>query len=152
MSLKNVDARLIGIVGKPHGIKGEVNVMLVTDYPDSILKDSVFHLDKNCSEDIVVESVYFRKKKVYFTKNSASSVLFLLIPSGDLIVRNKKNINEKKSVISGLNSLYFTTSATFSGYMHSEKASSNSRSLNNSFTSKDTLVKKSLELYLLATS
>ncbi|MCD4668870.1 MAG: ribosome maturation factor RimM [Actinomycetia bacterium] len=63
MSLKHVDARLIGIVGKPHGIKGEVNVMLVTDYPDSVLKGSALYPDKNCSEKMIVENISLRRKK-----------------------------------------------------------------------------------------
>jgi len=63
MSLKHVDARLIGIVGKPHGIKGEVSVMLVTDYPDSVLKDSALYLDKDCSEKMIIENISLRRKK-----------------------------------------------------------------------------------------
>jgi len=63
MSQNIVDARLIGIVGKPHGIKGEVNVMLLTDYPDSILKGSVLSLDEDCKEDMIIENIYLRRSK-----------------------------------------------------------------------------------------
>lgn len=61
MSQKLVEARSVGIIGKPHGIRGEVNVMLLTDYPGSILKGSVLYLDKNCTEEVSVEGVYFKK-------------------------------------------------------------------------------------------
>jgi len=57
MSQELVDARLVGVIGKPHGIKGEVNVMLLTDYPDSILKGSVLFLDEGCTEEITVENI-----------------------------------------------------------------------------------------------
>ncbi|HAJ94844.1 MAG TPA: 16S rRNA processing protein RimM [Actinobacteria bacterium] len=63
MSQKHVDARLIGIVGKVHGIKGEVNVMLLTDYPDSIFKGTSVYLDKHCSEKIIIEKIVLRMKK-----------------------------------------------------------------------------------------
>jgi 16S rRNA processing protein RimM len=61
MSQKLVDARSVGIIGKPHGIKGELNVMLLTDYPDSIFKGSVLYLDDRCKEEILVESIYRKK-------------------------------------------------------------------------------------------
>jgi len=63
MSQEHVDARLIGIVGKAHGIKGEVNVMLLTDYPDSILKGSAVYLDKYCSKKMIIENIILRMKK-----------------------------------------------------------------------------------------
>lgn len=63
MSQKIVDARLVGIVGKPHGIKGEVNVMLLTDYPGSILEGSVLYLDQECTRDLVVNNIYIKKSK-----------------------------------------------------------------------------------------
>ena len=63
MSQKLVDARSVGIIGKPHGIKGEVNVMLLTDYPGSILKGSTLYLDERCKEGISVEIVYLKRVK-----------------------------------------------------------------------------------------
>lgn len=63
MSQEYVDARLIGIVGKAHGIKGEVNVMLLTDYPDSILKGTEIYLDKYCSKKMIIENIVLRMKK-----------------------------------------------------------------------------------------
>ena len=63
MSQKNVDARLIGIVGKAHGIRGEVNVMLLTDYPDSITKGSSLYMDEDCSRKLIVEKIVLRIKK-----------------------------------------------------------------------------------------
>jgi 16S rRNA processing protein RimM len=63
MSQKTVDARLVGIVGKPHGIKGELNVMLLTDYPDSIINGCVLYLDQDCTRDILIENVYIKKSR-----------------------------------------------------------------------------------------
>jgi len=63
MSQKTVDARLVGIVGKPHGIKGEVNVMLLTDYPDSIVNGCLLYLDQDCTRDILIENVYIKKSR-----------------------------------------------------------------------------------------
>jgi 16S rRNA processing protein RimM len=63
MSQKFVDARSVGIVGKPHGIKGEVNVMLLTDYPASILEGSVLYLDQECTLSLVVKNIYIKKSR-----------------------------------------------------------------------------------------
>jgi 16S rRNA processing protein RimM len=63
MSQKTVDARLVGIVGKPHGVKGEVNVMLLTDYPGSILKGSILYLDQECTHNLKVKNIYIKKAK-----------------------------------------------------------------------------------------
>ena len=63
MSHKYVDAKLIGVVGKPHGIKGEVNVMLLTDYPDSILEGSPLYTGGDCSEKMIVEKIALIRKK-----------------------------------------------------------------------------------------
>ena len=63
MSQKLVDARSVGVIGKPHGIKGEVNVMLLTDYPDSILKGSVLYMDNRCQEKVLVENIYLKRAK-----------------------------------------------------------------------------------------
>lgn len=63
MSQKPVDARSVGIVGKPHGIKGEVNVMLLTDYPDSITTGSVLYTDAECSLPVTIEGIYFKRSK-----------------------------------------------------------------------------------------
>ena len=62
MSKINVDARLIGIIGKPHGIRGETNVMLLTDYPKTVKKGSVLFFDKKCQKKAEVESI--RKKNI----------------------------------------------------------------------------------------
>ncbi len=63
MSQEYADARLIGIVKKPHGIKGESSVMLLTDYPDSISEGQVLYLDRECSRIAIIESIYFKKTK-----------------------------------------------------------------------------------------
>jgi len=41
-------SRAVGVIGKPHGVKGYVYVRMFTDYPDSIKKDSILYLDEKC--------------------------------------------------------------------------------------------------------
>lgn len=57
MSQDNVDVRLIGVIGKPHGIKGELNVMMVTDYPNTVVKGSILFMDQECSMPAEVENI-----------------------------------------------------------------------------------------------
>jgi 16S rRNA processing protein RimM len=54
---KKIDLRLVGIIGKPHGIHGEVILNFVTDYPDSILKDTVFFIDEKKQSFLEVENI-----------------------------------------------------------------------------------------------
>jgi len=63
MSQKLVDARSVGIIGKPHGIKGEVNVMLLTDYPGSISQGSLLYTDRVCTRKLKIEAIYFKKSR-----------------------------------------------------------------------------------------
>ena len=63
MSEINVDARLIGIIGKPHGIKGEIVVMLLTDYPKSIKRGDILFFDEGCTRKAEVENIRWRKDK-----------------------------------------------------------------------------------------
>jgi len=63
MPQDNVDARLIGVIGKPHGIKGEINVMLLTDYPNTILKGSILFLDQELSIPVEINSIRQKKLK-----------------------------------------------------------------------------------------
>jgi 16S rRNA processing protein RimM len=67
MSKINVDARLIGIIGKPHGIRGETTVMLLTDYPKTIKKGSVLFFDKRCRKKAEVESIREKNIKKHLT-------------------------------------------------------------------------------------
>ncbi len=61
MSEVNVDARLIGIISKPHGIKGEVNVMLLTDYPKTIKRGDILFFDRKCINKAEVEDVKLKE-------------------------------------------------------------------------------------------
>ena len=54
---KKNDLRLIGIIGKPHGIHGEVILNFVTDYPDSILKGTVFFIDERKQNFLEIENI-----------------------------------------------------------------------------------------------
>ncbi len=53
--------RIVGIIGKPHGTRGEVTVRWITDYPETIKKgDTLFVLDGK--KKLTVESI--RQKQV----------------------------------------------------------------------------------------
>ena len=68
MSEVSVDARLIGIIGKPHGIKGEITVMLLTDYPKTVKRGDTLFFDEKCKKKIEVESIRWKKiKRSYMT-------------------------------------------------------------------------------------
>ncbi len=60
MSEINVDARLIGIIGKPHGIRGETVIMLLTDYPKTIKKGDILFFDKECIRKAEVENIRWK--------------------------------------------------------------------------------------------
>jgi len=57
MSDKVSIARLIGIIGKPRGIKGELYVRLFTDYPNSFASGDIIYLDEECIKEIIVENI-----------------------------------------------------------------------------------------------
>ncbi|GAG79263.1 unnamed protein product [marine sediment metagenome] len=63
MSEVSVDARLIGIIGKPHGIKGEITVMLLIDYPKTVKRGDTLFFDEKCKKKIEVESIRWKKIK-----------------------------------------------------------------------------------------
>jgi len=63
MSQDNLDARLIGVIGKPHGIKGEINVVMLTDYPNTILKGSVLFMDQDLSVPLEIDNIRQKKLK-----------------------------------------------------------------------------------------
>jgi 16S rRNA processing protein RimM len=54
---KKIDIRLVGIIGKAHGIHGEVILNFVTDYPDSILAGAVFYTDDKKQDFLEVENI-----------------------------------------------------------------------------------------------
>ncbi|MEA2016452.1 MAG: ribosome maturation factor RimM [Actinomycetota bacterium] len=58
-----MDSRLIGIIGKSHGVKGEVIIKLLTDYPNTIKKGMPLFLDESCTEKIEVENIKCLKSK-----------------------------------------------------------------------------------------
>lgn len=66
MSEVSVDARLIGVIGKPHGIKGEITVVLLTDYPKTIKSGDTLFFDEKCKKKIDVESIRWKKIKRYY--------------------------------------------------------------------------------------
>jgi len=57
MSDKVSIARLIGVIGKPRGIKGQLYVRLFTDYPNTFGRDDTVYLDEDCMKEIVIENV-----------------------------------------------------------------------------------------------
>jgi 16S rRNA processing protein RimM len=67
MSKINVDARLVGIIGKPHGIRGETSVILLTDYPKTIKKGSILFFDKRCQKKAEIESIREKNLKKHLS-------------------------------------------------------------------------------------
>src|SRR4030042_4443585 len=57
MSGKLSIARLIGVIGKPRGIKGQLYVRLFTDYPNSFRCGDLIYLDEDCIKEIAIENV-----------------------------------------------------------------------------------------------
>ncbi|MFO7929560.1 MAG: ribosome maturation factor RimM [Candidatus Humimicrobiaceae bacterium] len=58
-----MSSRLIGVIGKPHGIKGEVFIRLLTDCPETISKGCKLYLNKECNKPVKVESLKSKKTK-----------------------------------------------------------------------------------------
>lgn len=52
-----MNARLIGIIGKACGLKGEVAIELLTDYPSTIKGGAALFFDESCREKAEIESV-----------------------------------------------------------------------------------------------
>lgn len=65
MALKSLKIRLIGIVGKPHGVKGELTARLLTDYPKSIKKGDFLFLDEKCTKKVKIENINVSELKGY---------------------------------------------------------------------------------------
>lgn len=63
MSLKKIDVRLVGIISKPHGVRGEVEVKLFTDYPKSFKKGDILFFDEDGSSKVALEDVKVKKVK-----------------------------------------------------------------------------------------
>jgi 16S rRNA processing protein RimM len=49
--------RVVGVIGKPHGIKGYSYVRLITDYPDTICKEDILYLDESCTKKLKIEDI-----------------------------------------------------------------------------------------------
>lgn len=49
--------RIIGVIGKPHGIKGYSYVRLITDYPDTICKEDILYLEQSCTKKLKIEDI-----------------------------------------------------------------------------------------------
>jgi ribosomal 30S subunit maturation factor RimM len=49
--------RIIGVIGKPHGIKGYSYVRLITDYPDTIFREDILYLDESCTKKLKIEDI-----------------------------------------------------------------------------------------------
>ena len=54
---KDSIARLIGVIGKPRGINGEVYVRWFTDYPNTIKPGDKVYVDEDCAREIVIEDI-----------------------------------------------------------------------------------------------
>ena len=58
-----MSARLVGVIGKPQGVKGEIYMRLLTDYPKTIKKGVKLYLDPECGRPLEVENIRVKKKK-----------------------------------------------------------------------------------------
>lgn len=58
-----MDAKLIGIISKATGIKGEVTVRLLTDYPRTIKKGDILFFDEKCIRKAEVENIRFARSR-----------------------------------------------------------------------------------------
>lgn len=56
MSLKKKEGRLIGIIGKSTGLKGELYLRLITDYPNSVCKGGIFYLDPGLEKPVRLDN------------------------------------------------------------------------------------------------
>ena len=100
MSINSSDVRLIGVIGKPHGINGEVTVKVLTGYPNFIEEGDVLYLTEDCKVEIIVS--YLREKKIkdkkilifkfagYDDRNAAESI------RGSLLFRISKKSKQSK--------------------------------------------------------
>ncbi len=57
MSEKKFELRLVGIISKPHGIKGEVILNIITDYPNTIIPGLVLLLDDSVTGSLEIENI-----------------------------------------------------------------------------------------------
>lgn len=76
MSFKKIDVRLFGVIGKPHGINGEVTVKMLTDYPELLENGDIVFLDENAKSETAVESVrskIIKGKKIIILKLAGSN-------------------------------------------------------------------------------
>jgi 16S rRNA processing protein RimM len=87
-------SRIVGVIGKPHGLKGYVFIQLVTSYPDTIKKGDLLYTDIKCENRITVEDI----KRI--TVNGKKRVVFRFAEhkdTGDLeFLRNKIIYRKKK--------------------------------------------------------
>jgi 16S rRNA processing protein RimM len=57
MSEKNFELRLVGIIGKPHGIKGEVILNIISDYPNTVIPGLVLMLRNPAVDSLEIEDI-----------------------------------------------------------------------------------------------
>ncbi|MCG9478814.1 MAG: ribosome maturation factor RimM [Actinomycetia bacterium] len=55
--------RVVGVIGKPHGVKGFVTVRLYTDYPKSIIKGDILYTSPEGKDRLTVEMVMDGSRK-----------------------------------------------------------------------------------------
>lgn len=80
--------RIIGVIGKPHGIKGYSYVRLITDYPDTICKEDILYLDESCTKKLKIEDI---KNVIY---KGQSRLIFKFYGQDDsIIAESMRNSN-----------------------------------------------------------
>ena len=94
MSDKN-SSRIIGVIGKPYGLKGYVFVRVVTDYPETIKKGDFLYIDECCKKKITIDSIknisVNGKKRTIFKFDGYDDIDRALLLRDKLLHRHKKD-------------------------------------------------------------
>jgi len=124
MSEDSSELRLVGIVGKPHGIKGEVILEIITDYPNTIISGLILFIDESRKRSLEVE--YLRnpdfanrksailKFKEINSRNDAESI------RGLYLYRDESNLPKKDESTFWVDDLIGCLVLTFDGLIVGE--------------------------------
>jgi 16S rRNA processing protein RimM len=88
-------SRVVGVIGKPHGLSGYVFIQLVTSYPDTIKKGDLLYTDSKCENRLTVEDIkkitVNGKRRVVFRFEEHKDIGALEFLRNKIIYRNKKD-------------------------------------------------------------
>ena len=81
-------SRIVGVIGKPHGLSGHVFVNMVTDYPETIKVGDSLYLDEACIQKLTVEDI----KKINVRGKKRTIFKFFSIDTSDEALCIKNNM------------------------------------------------------------